>query len=213
MEELSTGACLSICSNMEFEEQNANQKSVPPNVTSMKSQDYFMRSAPTFNGKFVIRNVVHKPIEAAYQRIEQGNSIEFFDKHTLSYMVIRIYRTQQNKEYRRQKQCRRKKSWARQRTSIPQLAQESNIGEHREDCNPDKRIKRWRYNGDNQFDQGTHLDSLCGKRKAEGPRLEDAQLLNKKRVVCQGNENGSCNRVCRNVSMFPRTTVIDIDVR
>ena len=138
------------------------------------------------------------------------------------------FSAQQNKEYKRQKQWRGKKSQARQRTSIPRPAQESNIGEnmfelklfnansiawYRKDCNPGKRIKRWRYNGGNQFDQGTHLDRLCGKRKAEGSRLEDVQVLYKKRVVCQGNENWSCNRVYRNVSMFSRTIVVDIDVR
>ncbi|KAJ8431469.1 hypothetical protein Cgig2_033983 [Carnegiea gigantea] len=52
MEELSTGACSS----------NANPKSVPSDATSVKSQGYFMRSAPTFKGKFATRNVVYKPI-------------------------------------------------------------------------------------------------------------------------------------------------------
>ncbi|KAJ8451369.1 hypothetical protein Cgig2_017760 [Carnegiea gigantea] len=73
------------------------EKLVPPDVTSMKSKDYFMRSAPTFNGNCATRNVVYKPIghttrrrslkllclsEAAYQQLEQGNSLEFFDNHT-----------------------------------------------------------------------------------------------------------------------------------
>ncbi|KAJ8427372.1 hypothetical protein Cgig2_000501 [Carnegiea gigantea] len=42
--------------------QNANPKSVPPDATFLKSQDYFMRSAPTFKGKFATKNMVYKPI-------------------------------------------------------------------------------------------------------------------------------------------------------
>ena len=98
-------ACSSSGSNMEFEEQNTNPKSAPPDMTSVKNQDYPMMSTPISDSKFAPRYVVYKPIgnttrrrslkllclsEAAYQRIEEGNSIEFFDKNTLSYMVIRI---------------------------------------------------------------------------------------------------------------------------
>ncbi|KAJ8440076.1 hypothetical protein Cgig2_025275 [Carnegiea gigantea] len=185
MEELSTGACSSIDSNMEFEEQNANPKSAPPDATSVTRQDYLMVST------YIQGQICDQKCEAAYQKIELGNSLEFFDNHTLSDMVIRVHHSDHQSQQSNMtdgEQCREKKSRARQRTSIPQPAQESNIGENKyelklfnansiawytEDCNPGKRIKRWRYNGDNQFDQGTHLDRLCGKRKAEGSRLED----------------------------------------
>ncbi|KAJ8432788.1 hypothetical protein Cgig2_011711 [Carnegiea gigantea] len=111
MEELCMGACSHIGSNMELEEHNANPKPVPPDVTSVKSQD-FMRSAPIFNGKFATKNVVYKPIEH-----HTPNAFQFS--------------AQQNKAYKIQKQCRRKNSQGRQRTSILRPAQESNIGENR----------------------------------------------------------------------------------
>ncbi|KAJ8430564.1 LOW QUALITY PROTEIN: hypothetical protein Cgig2_019136 [Carnegiea gigantea] len=85
MEGLSVEACSSIGTNMEFEEQNTNPKSMPPDMTSVKNQDYPMMLAPISNSKLAHRNVVYKPIgnttrrcslkllclsKAAYQRIE-----------------------------------------------------------------------------------------------------------------------------------------------
>ncbi|KAJ8433630.1 hypothetical protein Cgig2_026810 [Carnegiea gigantea] len=173
MEELSMEACSSISSNMEFEEHNTNPKSVPPDMTYVKSQDYCMMSTPISNSKFATRNVMYKPIgittrrrslkllcllEATYQRIEQGGSIEFFDKNKSSYMVIRIHRSdhqnqrsnimdgvnqehytpiaflfsaQENKEHKKQKQCWR---------IAAILASESSIGDAMEIINSIKTL-------------------------------------------------------------------------
>ncbi|KAJ8452228.1 LOW QUALITY PROTEIN: hypothetical protein Cgig2_006033 [Carnegiea gigantea] len=87
MEELTHGSLLKY--RLQQNSKKRMQIQMPPDVTSVKSRDYFMRSAPTSNGKFATRNVVYKLI--AYQRIELGNSLELFDNHMVSYMVIRTH--------------------------------------------------------------------------------------------------------------------------
>ncbi|KAJ8425085.1 hypothetical protein Cgig2_034021 [Carnegiea gigantea] len=119
-------------------------------------------------------------LETAYQRIEQGNSIEFFDKNKLLYMVICIHRSDH------QNQQSNIMDGVNQEHHTPiafqfSAQQNNNIrNQSNVNCNPGKRIKRQRCNGDNHLDQGTHIGRLCGKRKAEGLRFEDVQLISKK---------------------------------
>ncbi|KAJ8427264.1 hypothetical protein Cgig2_028222 [Carnegiea gigantea] len=76
-------------------------------MINVRGHDYSMLSASTSTGISTTRDVVYKPLdnstikyslkllrlsEAAYQRVEQGNSIEFFDKHTTSCLKIRVHR-------------------------------------------------------------------------------------------------------------------------
>ncbi|KAJ8425837.1 hypothetical protein Cgig2_021304 [Carnegiea gigantea] len=68
MEELSMGGCSSIGSNMEFDEQDTNPKSVSTDMTSVKGHDYFIFSASISNGTSVTKDIVYKPLSNTTRR-------------------------------------------------------------------------------------------------------------------------------------------------
>ncbi|KAJ8434189.1 hypothetical protein Cgig2_004660 [Carnegiea gigantea] len=173
MEELNMGGCLDIGSSMELDGQNMTYESVLTHKTYLKGHDHLMSSASCWKGICAIRDVVYKPLgnstrrrslqlirlpQAAYERVEQGDSIEFFDKHTMSYVVMRIHRSdhqiqdnncigrgnqelhtfdafqfsaQQHGKQKRGKHCRRKHSWAQRRLRSQQPSPEPTIGENK----------------------------------------------------------------------------------
>ncbi|KAJ8426012.1 hypothetical protein Cgig2_026124 [Carnegiea gigantea] len=85
----------------QIEEVSTDSESVLTDMTTVRGHDYSILSASISNGISATRDVVYKPLDnairrcllkllrlskAAYQRVEQGKSIEFFNECTMSYL-------------------------------------------------------------------------------------------------------------------------------
>ncbi|KAJ8430081.1 hypothetical protein Cgig2_008528 [Carnegiea gigantea] len=142
--------------------------------------------------------------QATYSMLEEGNIVEFFDKYSMTYMVVHvqchdipssrrhvtckadyrslIFTAQNHERYKKGKHSRRKNNQSRQKKSIAKTANAAPSTREREDSSQE-----------NDSSVGyiaivTKLTNLHGKRKIQVTSLDGDEPLVKKRAIGHGED-------------------------